>query len=144
MSDLTQREQELVELYHEFDEQVYSKGNLEAIDELVAPDFRHHAPFPTPQGREGFKQFIAGFRQAFPDAVSTTEDLVVEGDKIAVRYTMRGTHRGEFVGIPATGNQIAVEGISIYRVVDGKIADEWAQPDMLGMMQQLGVAPQPA
>ena len=143
MSELTQIEQETVELYRAFEEEIYNKGNLAAVDELVAEDFRHHAPFPTPQGREGFKQFIAGFNQAFPDSTSTTEDVVVEGEKVAVRYTMRGTHQGEFVGIPATGKRIEVEGISIYRVVDGKIADEWSQPDMVGMMQQLGVASAP-
>ena len=143
MSELTQKEQRIVDLYHKFEEEVYTKGNLAAIDELVAKDFRHHAPFPTPQGREGFKQFIAGFSQAFPDSTSTTKDVVVEGDKIAVRYEMRGTHKGEFMGVSGTGNHVEIEGISIYRVADGKITDEWAQPDTMTMMQQLGVAPTP-
>ena len=143
MSNLTPDEQKVKEIVERFDEEIYRKGNVDAADDLVAEDFRHHAPFPTPQGREGFKQFLAQFREAFPNVTSTTEDVIVDGDKAAVRYTARGTHRGEFMGIPATGNEIAVQGISIYRVANGKVTDEWAQPDIMSMMQQMGVAPEP-
>lgn len=144
MGNLTSEERKVREIVERFDEEFYEKGNLDAADELVAEDFRHHAPFPTPQGREGFKQFQAQFRQAFPDSTSDTKEIVVDGDKVAVRYTMRGTHRGQFMDIPATGNEVEVDGISIYRVADGKVAEEWAQPDLMTMMQQLGVAPEPA
>lgn len=144
MGNLTREEQKVKEIVTRFDEEIYRKGNIDAADELVAENFRHHAPFPTPQGREGFKQFLTQFRQAFPDSTSTTEDVVVDGDKVAVRYTARGTHQGEFMDVPATGNKITVQGISIYRVADGKVTDEWAQPDIMTMMQQMGVAPEPA
>ena len=144
MSHLTDKEQKVKEVVERFDEEIYRKGNIDAADELVSEDFRHHAPFPTPQGREGFKQFLAQFRQAFPDVTSTTEDVIVDGDKAAIRYTARGTHRGDFMDIPPTGREIAVQGISVYRVADGKVTDEWAQPDIVGMMQQMGVAPEPA
>ena len=142
MGNLSNREQKVLEIVEEFDEEIYRKGNLDAVDELVAEDFGHHAPFPTPQGREGFKQFLIQFRQAFPDMTSTTEDTVVDGDKVAIRYKARGTHQGEFMDIPATGNKIEVQGISVYRVANEKVTDEWSQPDLMGMMQQLGVAPQ--
>lgn len=141
MTQDTVQRRDTRELVERLDEEIYRQGNLAAIDELVAEDFAHHAPIPTPQGREGFRQFIASFREAFPDATSTTHDTVVEADKATLRYTMRGTHKGEFAGVPATGNRVEVTGISIYRVADGKVTDEWAQPDMLGMMQQLGVGP---
>lgn len=134
--------QEVRELFARFDERIYNGGDLAAVDDLVAEDFRHRAPIPTPQGREGFREFITGFREAFPDATSTTEDTVVEGDLIAVRYTMRGTHRGEFAGIPATGRQVEIPGISIYRVADGQVTDEWAEPDLMGMLEQLGALDQ--
>lgn len=144
MGDLTSEEQKVRELVERYNEEFYEKGNLDAADELVAEAFRHHAPFPTPQGREGFKQFQAQFRQAFPDSTSDNREIVVDGNKVAVRYVMRGTHRGEFMDIPATGKEVAVEGISIYRVADGKVAEEWAMPDLMSMMQQLGVGPEPA
>lgn len=142
MAQDTAQRQHTRDIVERFDEEIYRRGNLAAVDELVAEDFAHHAPFPTPQGREGFRQFIASFREAFPDATSTTEDTVIDGDKAALRYTMRGTHKGEFLGVAATGKQVEVSGISIYRVAHGKVTDEWAQPDMLGVLQQLGVVAQ--
>lgn len=138
MSEHTQQEQEVRAIYQRLDEELYGKRNAAILDKLIAEDFRHHAPMPTPQGREGYKQFIAGFWQAFPDAVSTTEDLLVSGNKAAARYVMRGTHQGEFMGIPATGKPVEVRGISIYQIDNGQITEEWVQPDVMGMMQQLG------
>lgn len=142
--ELTQKEKSTLQVVDKMNEEVYQKGNLDAIDELVAEDFQHHAPFPTPQGREGFKGFQTQFQQAFPDGYSTNQDIIVDGDRVAVRYTMRATHKGEFMDIPATNKDVEVEGISIYRVENGKIAEEWAQPDLMGLMQQMGVVQQPA
>lgn len=141
MSNASQAARDTKSVIQEFDEQVYSKGNLAAIDALVAKDFRHHAPFPTPQGRDGFKGFISGFREAFPDGTSETHDLIVTGEKAVIRYTFRGTHQGEFMEIPPSGNRVEVNGTSVYRVVDGKVTDEWSCLDTMGMMQQLGAAP---
>lgn len=110
------------------------------MEELVAENFEHHAPIPTPPGRDGYRSFLADFYEAFPDAISETTDTVVDGDRIAVRYIARATHEGEFAAVPATGKQVEVPGISIYRVsAEGRVTDEWAEPDLFGFMQQLGV-----
>lgn len=128
------------EVYEEFDRRIYNEHDLDAVDRLVAEDFRHHAPIPTPQGREGYRAFLTDFYEALPDATSETEDTVVDADRIAVRYTARATHEGEFAGVPATGNQVEIPGISIYRMSEeGRVTDEWAEPDLFGLMQQLGV-----
>lgn len=139
MSPAPPKSDSIRQLYDRFEEQVYNEGNVEAIDTLIAEDFTHHAPIDTPDGRDGYKEFIRQFKAAFPDSTSETLDTIVEDDKIAVRYVNRGTHQGEFAGVPATGREVEIEGISIYRIADGRIAEEWAQPDMLGLMDQLGV-----
>ncbi|MEZ4725925.1 MAG: ester cyclase [Caldilineaceae bacterium] len=90
---------------------------------------------------EALKQHIAGAEAAFPHYEMITEDLIAEGDKVVVRFTMRATHQGDFMGIPATGRQVNVPGIIIYRIADGKIVEHWMHFDALAMMQQLGVQP---
>jgi predicted ester cyclase len=89
---------------------------------------------------EALKQHIAGAEAAFPCYELVPEDLVVENDKAVVRFALRGTHHGDFMGIPATGRQINVPGIIIYRIADGKIVEHWMQIDSGAMMQQLGVS----
>ena len=142
MTQLTPQEKETLATYKRFSEAFYNEHDAGAINDLIAEDFQHHAPFPTPQGREGFHQFISQFWQAFPDSTSMDKEVLVDGDKVAVLYVMRGTHRGEFMDIPGTGNRVEVKGISIYRVENGQIAEEWAQPDLMGMMQQVGAMPE--
>jgi steroid delta-isomerase-like uncharacterized protein len=83
------------------------------------------------------------FLSGLPDLATTVEDTIAEGDKVAARWTARGTHNGELMGIPPTGKKVAMTAISIHRIVDGKIAESWINFDALGMMQQLGVAPAP-
>ena len=83
------------------------------------------------------------FRQAFPDSYSAIEVMIAEGDKVATRKTFYGTHQGEFMGIPPTGRQVSIALIDIVRVADGKVMEHWSMGDSLGMMQQLGVIPQP-
>jgi len=123
-------------------EEVVLQGKKDVIDELLAPNFVYHGPGGFPDmGRDGFVQFFDGWRAAFPDATITFEDFVAEGDKVAVRYTTRATHKGEFNGIPATGKRVTVQGLFIRRVEDGKVAEEWDFTDLLGMMKQLGVVP---
>ena len=125
-------------------EEVVNKGNLAVIDELAAADFVEHNPFPgQAPGIEGEKQLIGMMRAAFPDLHSTIEDVIAEGDKVVLRATTRGTHKGEFMGIPPTGKQVTVTEIHIMRFVGGKGVEHWAEVDMMGMMQQLGVAPTP-
>lgn len=115
-------------------------------DELVADDYvGHFPPNPTLHGPEGLKRFNAEAATAFPDAHVTIEDLLAEGDEVMVRWTLRGTHEGELRGgIPATGRRVEeVSGITISRIEKGKVAENWGNYDLLGMLQQLGVIPAP-
>jgi steroid delta-isomerase-like uncharacterized protein len=123
----------------------FGAGNLDLAEELIAEDFVNHTPQPgqTP-GRAGVKQVVSILRSAFPDLRVTIEQVVAEGDLVAVRDTIRGTHRGPFAGMPPTGKQVTVGRIAIYRVVDGLITEHWANVDQLGLMQQLGALPAPA
>ncbi len=119
-------------------------GNLDAADEVYTPDYIGHQPAPDDiQGVEGAKQFAAIFRRAFPDLRTTVEDQIAEGDKVVTRWMARGTHEGEFVGIAPTGNQVEITGITISRIANGKVAEDWTEYDALGMMEQLGVVPPP-
>jgi predicted ester cyclase len=107
-------------------------GNLDAAAELFAPDHVEDA-----------KQEAANVRRGFPDLESTIEDLIAERDKIVAHWRAQATHRGEYMGIPPTGNRVNFTGISIYRIEGGKIAESWGVSDLLGMMQQLGAVSGP-
>jgi steroid delta-isomerase-like uncharacterized protein len=110
--------------------------------QLVAADFVGHFPGQPPiEGLEAFRQFGSLYFSAFPDLQITPEDLIAEGEKVTMRYGWRGTHKGELMGIAATGKQVTTSGISILRVANGKIAEQWDSFDTLGMLQQLGVLP---
>ena len=131
-------------LVRRYVEEVLNKKNLALIDELVAPTFiDHDSSMPDAKGAEGVKRLAAMVHASFPDLHFTVEDMVAEGDKVVYRYTVRGTHQGDFMGIAPTGKQFAVTGIHIYRVGDRKFQEEWENWDMLGLMRQLGVLPQP-
>ena len=122
--------------------------NPDVIDELASADYVGHDPSqPEPtRGPEGIKEFIKMYRAAYPDATLTVERQIGEGDYVASYWTARGTQQGELMGIPATGKQVTVTGITISRVTDGKVSEETTVWDTLGMLQQLGVveAPTPA
>ena len=122
-----------------FVEEFWSKGNLAAVDELMTPDAVIHQP--EVGGIAGLKAFNTTFRAAFPDWYSTPQELIAEGDRVAERWTGRGTHRGEFQGIPPTGKQVAVPGVVFYRIRNGKIVEFRGSFDLLSMLQQLGVVP---
>ena len=125
-------------------EEAANQHKLELLDELLAPDYVLHDPAnPMVQDRETFKQFLGGHYTAFPDVKWTVEDVVAEGDRVVVRWTLTGTHKGPLMGIPPTGKQVNMWGISIYRIANGKVAEEWAVADVMGFMQQLGVLPPP-
>jgi steroid delta-isomerase-like uncharacterized protein len=129
-------------LLHRFYEELWSQGDLEAIPELVAENFvDHHALPGAPPGREGLAALVTTWRTAFPDMRETVEDLVAEGDKVVGRFTMRGTHSGEFMGVPPTGRSVTMSGIDIVRVAGGKIAEFWYGEHLLELMQQLGAVP---
>jgi steroid delta-isomerase-like uncharacterized protein len=126
-------------------EEVVNTGDLGRADALIAADMVDHEEVPgMPPGIEGFRWFVRTFRAAFPDFRITVEDVLAEGDKVATRFTMRGTHRGEFMGIPPTGKEIAVAGFDVVRIAGGKVVEHWGLGDNLGLMQQLGAIPVPA
>ena len=120
-----------------------NERNWAALDALCAPDIVSHIASMTIQGLEPYKQFLAMYFTAFPDARLTIEDLIAEGDRVAVRQTLHGTHQGDFMGMPPTGRQVTGTGISIFRIVNGKVVEQWANYDDLGLLQQLGVVPAP-
>ncbi len=118
------------------------EGNLDVIDELVAPDYVGHDPAqPDLHGPDGVKGFITSYLAGFPDGRITIEEQLAEGDLVATRWTGRGTHQGELMGIPATGKQVTVSGLTLSRLQNGKVVEEWSNWDTLGMLQQLGVVP---
>ena len=124
-------------------EEIFNEGRLDAADEIVTADFIGHDPAsPEPiVGPEGLKRNADGYRTAFPDVRLTIEDEIAEGDQVVTRWTARGTHRAEVFGIPATGKQATVTGMTIDRIVDGRIVESWTNWDTLGLLQQLGALP---
>ena len=127
------------ELVYRFVERFWNNGDTTAIGELMAPDAVIHAPV---NDADQLKEFNRMMRTAFPDWHSTAEELVAEGDKVAERWTGRGTHRGEFQGIPPTGRRVEVPGVVFYRIADGKIVEFRGLFDALGMLQQLNASMQ--
>ncbi len=121
-----------------------STGDMSLLDEALAADLVDHNPVPgQAPGLEGVKQVFSQFRAAFPDFRIMVDDQIAEGDKVVSRLTLRGTHKGDFQGVPATGKQFAVTGIDIVHVAGGKAGDRWGELDNLGLLQQLGVVPPP-
>jgi steroid delta-isomerase-like uncharacterized protein len=121
--------------------EIWSKGNLDLIDQLVATNFTDHDPASPVQvvGRDGLRQHVNMYRSAFPDLTFTVDDILAEDNKVTARWTARGTHKGMLLGIAPTGQQVTTEGITIIRIANGKIAESWVTWDALGMMQQLNV-----
>jgi steroid delta-isomerase-like uncharacterized protein len=123
-------------------EEVWTNRNLAALDEIYAADVvDHNRPPGLPSGIEGAKQFFAMYLTAFPDTKMVIEDQVTEGDKVVTRWTATGTHKGELMGIPPSGNPVKVTGMQIDRLEGGKIVESWGFFDQLGMLQQIGAIP---
>lgn len=119
-------------------EEAWEKKNLDIIDELHAPDYVGHiVGFPGVRGREAFKELFATFFAAFDDLHRANEFLIAEADKVVAYDTYRIKHTGEFAGIPPTGKEVTFTGIDIYRIVGGKIVEQWYEMDITGMLQQL-------
>ena len=118
----------------------FNRGDLDAVDELFAEDYVDHDRYRSglPPGPAGVKQAWQMFRCAFPDLQATIADLVAEGDRVAVRGVIRGTHGGELMGIPATGRQVTVTLIDVNRIADGRLVERWAEADTFGLLGQLG------
>jgi steroid delta-isomerase-like uncharacterized protein len=131
------------ELVQAFIQELFTKGDLEAVDRYLAPDFvNHDPPFPgAPEGPEGMRQASVLYRRALPDWHSDLHQLVAEDDIVVERFTASGTHQGELMGVPGTGKTITLPGINIFRISDGKIIERWGQLDQLGVLHQLGLTP---
>ena len=118
--------------------EIWNQENLSVVDEIFAPDCVRHASASSDLSMEGFKQSISTFRTIFPDLHLTVEDVIAEGDKVAMRGTGRGTQKAAWGDIPATGKLVTYSWINISRLANGKIVELWAMPDALGILQQLG------
>ena len=129
------------EMVRRFFDEAFNGGNARILPELFAPDHVSHLPAGDHYGPEGVRIDVAGFRSAFPDLHITLDELIDAVDTVVYRFTACGTHRGPFMGIPATGCRVRVEGIGIDRFRDGKTVERWVQYDSLGLLQQLGVLP---
>ena len=124
-------------------EEGINQNKLHIFADVIGPTYVNHSmPTPVP-GPEGFKMVIGMFRAAFPDLHITLEDVLGDGDKVTTRGYFTGTHQGDFNGIPATGKKVKVSYIDMWRIENGKAAENWVQMDMIGLMQQLGVMPTP-
>ena len=123
----------------DFWDAAWNRGDLSAVDSLIAPNYVRHSIDPEPRDREYVKESILSLRAAFPDLRSTIEDMVAEGDKVVTRWSAEGTQLGEFLGFPATGTHIVTEGVLIARFDDGQIVEEWATWNALDVLRDLGV-----
>lgn len=127
---------------HRFTEFINTASEILAV-ELISPDAIFHVPGrPDPmRGPAGYLAIIGMMRGGFPDIQWTLEEMIAEEDKVAARFTMRGTHRGVFFGVPPTGKQIIVQAMNFYRLSGGQFVEERGQPDLFGLLQQIGAVP---
>lgn len=123
-------------------DEVWNQGKLSVVDEIHAPNYVGHAPPEHMRGPDDYKELVAKYRAALPDIRWTIEDMITEGDKVVFRWSNRWTHGGELEGAAATGKKGTAMGISICRIAEGRIAEEWATWDALGFLQQIGVIPE--
>jgi len=130
-------------LVRRFWEGLVCTGDPGLADELLAPGYTVHYAGNPPMDRDGFLRFLDALRSAFPDVTVTVEDLLAEGDEVAVRWTWGGTHRGPFLGIPPTGEAVAGSGIGLFRIANRRIVEDFVQEDTFGLLQQLGAIPVP-
>lgn len=125
--------------------QVWGDGNLDVIDELAAPSLVVRYPVISQVIRSSreFRHVIAGFRSAFPDSALRVDEEIAEGEKVVVRWTFSGTHKGSFMGIPATGKKVTWTGITIYRIADGRVVEERGEEDFVGFLREVGLVRPP-
>lgn len=134
---------DLKELIRQYVEQVWNLGNLAALVDLTTPEFTYQLAGQPGCNRAGMQQLIKTIHVAFPDWRVQIVDCIAEENTVVIRWQGQVTHLGVFQGIPATGKQITVSGINIYRVIDGRVAAEWEQTNSLGMLLQMGVLARP-
>lgn len=130
-----------IEAQKKFGEAINS-GNLEQLRDLVSHDVKEHDPAPNQgPGAQGYIDFFTMMRNAFPDMETEVQHMVADDENVSFAYTLRGTHQGEFMGIPGTGNSVEVRGMQISRFKDGKMVERWGSSDELGILKQIGVNP---
>ena len=122
----------------------YNQQDIEKAEKLFSPKHIFHFPGAPPMDWNSHKQFIVGLSKAFPDLHFKVEDILAEGDKVAYRLTVSGTHKGEFQGIPPTNKKVSFTSTGISNIVDGKVAEDWVDADTMGLMQQIGAIPSSA
>ena len=127
-------------------EEVWNKRKLEVISEIISPSHALHGPnvVGSAVGPEAYKRQLLSFLAGFSDLHWTIEDMIAEEDKVVACWTISGTHRGEYMGIPATNKKVSMDGMTIHHLAGGRIMDSYGNWDLLGMMQQLGAIPAPA
>ena len=122
--------------------EVWNSKNVAAVADLVTADYVRHDPnLPEIRGIPAEQQLVSMFLRAFPDLHFTIDDMLAEGDKVMLRVTGRGTHQGELLGVPPTDQHVTFSAMLVYRLAGGKIAEQWALMDTLGLLQQLGALP---
>ena len=144
MTTVQERSDTLVDnkaLVRRFIDEVFLRGDFSAVDELLTEDFAPHTWGSTPRGRDGLKEAIQRVSAGISDPHMTIEDVIAEGDRVAVRLTSSATHTGEFMGMPPSGKRYEIGEIHIFRIRDGQVAEHWHQADFTGMMKQLGASP---
>jgi len=127
-----------------FIDEVFVKGNVDAVDKLVAHDFVPHSWSSVAPGTDSLKQAVKRVFAGLSGVSMKIEDMISQDDKVAVRLTAHATHQGDFMGLPATGKSYTISETHIFHIRDGKIAEHWRDADMLGLMQQLGALPEPS
>jgi steroid delta-isomerase-like uncharacterized protein len=129
-------------LFQRYFDEGTNQGNLDVVEDLFAPDYKHHDP-ANPDvivGNEGVRRHIQTLRGAFPDITFQVEDMIAQGDKVVIRWTANVTHTGDYFGIPPTGKSATITGMNTWQVQDGKAVEGWVNRDDVGLMQQLGLA----
>ncbi len=139
MSNTTESTRQII---YRFGNDLWSQGDMAAVEELFSQDFIDHNPLPGQRpGREGYKQMLSEFLTAFPDLNVSNEEIVADGDKGVLRWTATGTHQQPLMGIPATGRQVKLSGMDLLLIRGGQITERWGETNSLEMMQQLGLIP---
>lgn len=126
-----------VEVINVIFSEIWSKGNLELIDNLFAENFVGHFPEGTVHGRKGMRASVIAHRMSFPDWTEEIAETIVDRDRVAVRFISRGTNLGEFLNNPPTGNRVEISEVAIFRLKDGKVIEQWVYPDILSLQRQL-------
>ncbi len=130
-------------LIETLNERVWPSGDFTVADALISPQYVYHEPANPIAGHEGFRQLVDTYRTAFPDTQFTIEDQIAEGDLVLTRMTVRGTHTGPLMGIPASGRPIEVSVLSLMRVIGGRVVEEWERFDTAHLLAQVGALPAP-